>query len=120
VITAFLSVLLIADGLSNGAGSVDGITRIVAGVLMVLIAVVVGALSVFPAQIAGSSEARRTPRRSAPEGDHRAERAGHPRTGAHPGIRRATTIEDPSRCSDDRICRQASNALRRTGSDRGR
>jgi hypothetical protein len=52
VITAFLSILLITDAVSNGATSVDGVTRIVAGALMVLIALVVGVLSVFPAQIA--------------------------------------------------------------------
>jgi hypothetical protein len=52
VITAFLSILLIAEAFSDGAGSVDGLTRIVAGALMVLIALVVGVLSLFPAQIA--------------------------------------------------------------------
>ena len=52
VITAFLSVLLIADAFSDRGGTVDGVTRIIAGALMVLIALVVGVLSVFPAQIA--------------------------------------------------------------------
>jgi hypothetical protein len=58
VITAILSILLIAEAAGSGATSVDGVTRIVAGGLMVLIALVVGVLSVFPAQIARLVRAR--------------------------------------------------------------
>jgi hypothetical protein len=49
VITAFLAVLMIADGAGGGG---EGIVRIIAGVLLVALALVVGVLSLFPAQIA--------------------------------------------------------------------
>lgn len=51
VITAFLAVLMISDAATGGSASMDAIVRIVAGVSLVLLAAVVAALSVFPAQI---------------------------------------------------------------------
>ena len=50
VITAFLAVLMISDA-ATGGGGIDATVRIAAGVSLVLLAAVVGALSVFPAQI---------------------------------------------------------------------
>jgi hypothetical protein len=61
VITAFLAILMITDGAGNGGG--EGIVRVVAGVLLVGLSVVVGALSLFPAQIARA--VRRRSRREA-------------------------------------------------------
>lgn len=50
VITAFLAVLMIVDAAGKSSGA-DAIARMVGGALLVLLALVVGALSVFPAQI---------------------------------------------------------------------
>jgi hypothetical protein len=51
VITAFLAVLTIADAFTSDRSQVDATLRIVAGVLLVLLAIVVGVLVLFPAQI---------------------------------------------------------------------
>ena len=51
VITALLATLMISDAATGASGGVNAIVRIAAGVLLVLLAAVVGALSVFPAQI---------------------------------------------------------------------
>jgi hypothetical protein len=51
VITAFLAILMISDAATGGSGGADAVVRIAAGVLLVALAVVVGALSVFPEQI---------------------------------------------------------------------
>ena len=51
VITAFLAILMISDAATGGCAGIDAIVRIAAGVSLVVLAIVVGALSVFPAQI---------------------------------------------------------------------
>ncbi len=51
VVTAFLAILMIRDAATGGSAGIDAIVRIAAGVSLVVLAIVVGALSVFPAQI---------------------------------------------------------------------
>ena len=50
VVTIFLSILTIKEGL-DADSSIDVITRVVIGGLLVLVGVVVAALSLFPAQV---------------------------------------------------------------------
>jgi hypothetical protein len=56
IITAFLSLLMIVDG--AGTGGSEGTARIVAGALLVVLSLVVGALSLFPAQISRAVRGR--------------------------------------------------------------
>lgn len=51
VITAFLAILMISDAATGASGGVNELFRIAVGALLVLLAAVVSALSVFPAQI---------------------------------------------------------------------
>ncbi len=51
VVTAFLAILMIRDAATGGSAGIDAIVRIAAGVSLVVLAVVVGALSAFPVQI---------------------------------------------------------------------
>jgi hypothetical protein len=51
-VTGLIGIVMIADATGGGLNSVDDWARVVGGALMLGLAVVVGMLSVFPAQIA--------------------------------------------------------------------
>ncbi len=52
LVTGLIGIVMIADATGGGLNSVDDWARVVGGALMLGLAVVVGMLSVFPAQIA--------------------------------------------------------------------
>jgi hypothetical protein len=51
VITVFLAILTIGDGLTGGSSTGEAALRVVIGAVLVLVGVVVSLLAVFPAQI---------------------------------------------------------------------
>lgn len=51
VITVFLAILTIADAFTGERATVDATVRVAVGLFLVVLGVVVGALSLFPAQI---------------------------------------------------------------------
>ena len=51
VVTLFVSILMIYQSVTGDASGIDGAARIVGGTFMVLLAIVVGTLSVAPAMV---------------------------------------------------------------------
>lgn len=50
VITAFIAIVVIRDAATNGSG-LDSVVKIVTGASLIVLAIVVGALVLFPAQL---------------------------------------------------------------------